>query len=380
MSSRIAKQSSSRKVLAVASLALAAGAAAVISWNETRIANAAVIEVAPEVRLVKAIRVEPRPVADPRTAVGDIRPRRESDLGFRVSGKLVWRGADVGDSVRKGQVLARLEDQDYRNRLLGAKADLASAEASAVEARASEKRIKTLLEKGYTTRANHDATVKNLRAAEARLESATASLAMARDQLAYTELLADFSGVVTDIKAEQGQIVNTGQVVVRLAEPQAKDAVFSIAEAVFGNGGDVGQLPDILVSLLSNPNVTAVGKLREIAPTADAATRTYQVKVALENPPAEMRFGASVSGRINLVTPPMVTLPGSALFDQDGSPAVWVVNAKSEVQLKPIVVDRYETDRVVVSSGLVKGDVVVTAGVNRLRERQLVRVQEGDFR
>ena len=200
---------------------------------------------------------------------------------------------------------------------------------------------------------------------------------MAQDQLAYTELRADFDGMVTDVKAEQGQIVSTGQMVIRLAQPHDKDAVFSIAEAAFGSGADVADLPDITVSLLSNPKVTAVGKLREIAPAADAATRTYQVKVTLEDPPAEMRFGASVSGRVNLVTAPVITLPGSALFDQDGGPAVWAIDANSAVRLKPITVARYETDRVIVSGGLESGDVVVTAGVNRLREKQKVRVDEG---
>ncbi|MDX8482364.1 hypothetical protein RFN28_28470 [Mesorhizobium sp. VK24D] len=111
---------------------------------------------------------------------------------------------------------------------------------------------------------------------------------------------------------------------------------------------------------------------------ADAATRTFQVKVSLENAPDEMRFGASVAGRAEMGGAPVMVLPGSALFDKDGKPAVWVVTASSAVELKPVTVDRYETDRVVVSEGLAKGDLVVTAGVNRLREHEKVRIVEGE--
>lgn len=362
-------------LVALSSAAIGAACLGFIAWQQTASAGAAAPAAEPEIKLVRAMTVSPRSIADERRAVGEIRPRRESDLGFRVSGKLAVRSVDVGASVKKGDVLARIEDQDYRNRLLSAKADKAAAEAVLVEAQASERRIKTLLDKGYTTRANHDATLKNLRSAEAKLDSAKVALAMAADQLAYTELHADFDGIVTAKAAESGQIVNTGQMIVRVADPAQKDAVFSIAEANFSQPAHAGAAPEITVSLLSNPELTVVGKLREIAPVADAATKTYQVKVALENPPEAMRFGASVSGRIEADNAPVVVLPGSALFDKDGKPAVWVVGAGSEVELKPIAVDRYEADRVIVAAGLAAGDVVVTAGVNRLRENQKVRFE-----
>jgi RND family efflux transporter MFP subunit len=135
-------------------------------------------------------------------------------------------------------------------------------------------------------------------------------------------------------------------------------------------------MPEIVVSLLSNPAVTAIGVVREVSPVAEASTRTFQVKVSLADAPAEMRFGSSVAGRLNAKSTPVVVLPGSALFDKGGKPAVWVVGAASEVELKPIAVARYEADRVIVSNGLAQGDVVVTAGVNRLRERQKVRIHQ----
>ncbi|RWX64037.1 efflux RND transporter periplasmic adaptor subunit [Mesorhizobium sp. M4B.F.Ca.ET.089.01.1.1] len=365
-----------RRLVAGSIAVLACGAAMV--WHGARSEASNAKPDAPETKLVKAVEVTPVANADVRTAIGEIRPRLESDLGFRVSGKLIERMAEIGSTVKKGEVLARIDDQDYRNRLLSAEADVAAAQAVLVEASAAEARIGALLAKGFTTRASYDATLKNLRSAEAKLKSANIAFQMAKDQLGYTELHADFDGIVTATGAEAGQSVNVGQMVARVADPNSRDAVFSIAEAAFANTPDTRRPPKVTVSLLSNPAITATGTVREIAPVADAATRTFQVKVSLENAPAEMRFGASVGGRAEIASAPVVVLPGSALFDKDGKPAVWVVTATSAVELRPVAVARYETDRVVVSDGLAKGDLVVTAGVNRLREHEKVRTAEGE--
>ncbi|MCT2579647.1 MULTISPECIES: efflux RND transporter periplasmic adaptor subunit [unclassified Mesorhizobium] len=365
-----------RRLVAGSIAVLACGGAMV--WHGARSEASNVKPAAAETKLVKAIAAVPMLSADTRIAIGEIRPRLESDLGFRVSGKLLERVAEIGSTVKKGEVLARIEDQDYRNRLASAEADVAAAQAVLVEAKAAEARIGALLGKGFTTRANYDATLKNLRSAQAKLKSANIAFEMAKDQLGYTELHAEFDGIVTATGAEAGQSVNVGQMVVRVADPESRDAVFSIAEAVFANAPDTKHPPKVTVSLLSNPAITAVGTIREIAPMADAATRTFQVKVSIENAPNEMRFGASVSGRAEMGGAPVMVLPGSALFDKDGKPAVWVVSASSAVELKPVTVARYETDRVVVSGGLAKGDLVVTAGVNRLREREKVRIVEGE--
>lgn len=332
---------------------------------------------AAEVRPVRTVTVDPKPIEEDRQAIGEIKPRQESDIGFRVAGKVVSRPVEVGVSVKKGDLLARLDEQDYANRVKSAEADVASAEAVLTEAQGAESRLRQLLATGTTTRANYDAALRNLRSGEAKLESARAALALAKDQLAYTDLLADFDGVVTAVAAEPGQIVAAGQMVVRLAPPGEKDAVFSVAESVL-RGRPPGDKPEIVVNLLSSPAITAEGVAREISPVADPATRTYQVKVTLRNPPEAMRFGASVLGRLKGTTAPVVVLPGSALFDKNGQPAVWVYQADSNaVALKPVVVSRFETDRVIIGEGLAKGDVVVTAGVNRLREGQKVRLAEG---
>ncbi|ASY60425.1 putative Co/Zn/Cd efflux system membrane fusion protein (plasmid) [Sinorhizobium sp. CCBAU 05631] len=367
--------------MVLSTLALCLASAGFVGWSNANSSDGNVVTTGNsdgrEVRIVRTLTVEPRAMPVRNSAVGEIRPQRESDFAFRLSGKLVSRTVEVGAKVRKGDVLARLDDQEYRNRLRSAKADQQAAEAAVVEARASEVRIRRLLEHGYTTRANHDAALKNLRSTVAKLEAMTAAFDMAKDQLAYTELRADFDGIITAVGAEEGQVVNVGQMVARIANPTNKDAVFSIAEAMFAAHPAERAGARITISLLSDPSVAVLGFVREVAPMADAATRTYQVKVALQNAPEAMRFGASVAGRVERPGDPVVTIPGSALFDLRGEPAVWVVGADDTVALKPIVVAHYEPDRVVVSDGLTKGDIVVTAGVNRLRDRQKVRI-EGD--
>jgi RND family efflux transporter MFP subunit len=330
-----------------------------------------------QVRPVRAIAVEPKPIEDDRQAVGEIRPRQESDLGFRVSGKVVSRVVDIGVSVKKGDLLARLDEQDLQNKLRSAEADLHSAQAVLIEATATEGRQSQLLKKGVTTHASYDAAVKNMRSAEASVASAKAAFDLAKDQLTYTELKADFDGLVTAIGAEPGQVVSIGQMIVRLAKPNEVEAVFNIAESAFRDHRP-GDRPEIIVTLLSSPGIRADGVVREVSPVADPTTRTYQVKVALHNPPIAMRYGASVLGRLKATTAPVVVLPGSALYDEAGKPAVWIYDAaSSSVKLRPVTLARIETDRVVISEGLTKGDIVVTAGVNRLREGENVRLLDG---
>src|SRR5262249_46019136 len=223
----------------------------------------------------------------------------------------------------------------------------------------------------------YEVALKNLRSAEAKSDAAKTAMEMAKDQLGYAELRADFDGIVTAVSAEPGQVVNVGQTVMRLARPEEKDVVFAIAESAFEQR-PTGERPEIVARLLSNPGIVAEGVVREISPVADPATRTYQVKATLQNPPEQMRFGASVVGRLKAPMQAVVTLPGSALFDRAGGPAVWLVDAAAgSIRLQAVTIARYETDRIIIASGLAKGDVVVTAGVNRLRENQKVRLAEG---
>jgi len=330
-----------------------------------------------DVRSARTVIVEPKRIDTDRRAVGEVKPRYESDLSFRVAGKVLVRRVDVGAIVRQGDTLATLDTQDFQNRLRSAEADVGSAEAELVETQGNEARKGKLLKDGFTPQATYDSALRNLRSAEAKLTSAKANLDLTRDQLRYTELTADFDGVITAVGAEPGQNVNAGQMVVKLARPTDKDAVFNIAETAFTGHHPTTEDAEVLVWPLSNPELKIEGIAREISPIADSTTRTYTVKVSLKNAPPQLRFGMSIGGRWKASSGPVVALPLSALVEQNGTPAVWVVDERSgSVALRPVTVARYETDMVVIADGLAKGDIVVTAGVNTLRQGQKVRVAE----
>ena len=291
----------------------------------------------PEVRPVRTVTVDPKPIDDDRQAVGEVRARYESDLGFRVSGKVVARLVDVGVSVKKGDVLARLDEQEYRNRLKSARGRHRRRARPCSRKRGAPRGACASCSPPAPPRAP-TTTPRSRTCAprEAKLDSAKAARDLAKDQLSYADLVAEFDGIVTAVGAEPGQVVNVGQMVVRLARPTDKDAVFAIAESAF-RGPPGAERPEVVVSLLSNPGISADGVVREISPVADPATRTYQVKVTLKDPPDQMRFGASVVGRLKVATAPVVVLPATALFDKAGQPAVWVVDAASgSVTLKPV--------------------------------------------
>ena len=331
-----------------------------------------------ESRLVRTLVVNPRPIGEDRQAIGEVKPRYESDLSFRVVGKVLSRLVDVGAWVKQGDTLATLDTQDYQNRLRSAEAEVSSAEAALVNAQATEARQAKLLKDGWTPKATYDNALQNLQVAEARLKVAKANLDLTRDQLNYTTLKAEFDGVITAVGAEAGQNVNAGQMVVKLARPDEKDGVFNIAETAFTDISNT-QL-EVIVWPLSNPELAVEGVVREISPVADPVTRTYTVKVTLKNPPAQLRFGMSIGGRLKGEAALAVALPLSALFEKNGSPAVWVLDQQSSsLTLRPITVARYDANTVIVAGGLSRGDIVVTAGVNTLTVGQKVRLAEANL-
>lgn len=329
------------------------------------------------VRSVRTVVIDAKPIEDDRQAIGEVKPRYESDLSFRVAGKVLTRLVEVGVTVRKGDTLATLDTQDFQNRLISAEADVSAAEAALVEAQGTETRKAKLLADGWTPQATYDTALRNLRSAQARLVAAKANLGLTRDQLHYTELKAEFDGVITAVGVEPGQNVAPGQMVVKLARPGDKDAVFSIAESAFTDQITSREPLVVTVWPLSKPELKIEGVVREISPVADSATRTYTVKITLKDPPPQLLFGMSIAGRLKRGLEPVVTIPLSALFDKNGSPAVWMFDqASGSVALRPVTVSRYETDTAVITDGLAKGDIVITAGINTLREGQKVRVAE----
>src|SRR5713101_3318364 len=196
----------------------------------------------------------------------------------------------------------------------------------------------------------------------------------ARDNLAYTDLKSDVAGSVTAKGAEPGEVVAAGRMILQVARQGGRDAVFNVPSQLIRQSP---KNPEVTVALSDDPTIVATGHVREVAPQADAATGTYVVKVALDNPPDAMRLGATIVGQVKVQSEPVIQLPGTALTQSEGKPAVWVVDPdKKTVSLVQVIVGHYDTSSAVVSRGLKDGDLVVTAGVQALRPGQEVRLLE----
>jgi membrane fusion protein, multidrug efflux system len=325
------------------------------------------------IRPVRTVTVELREEGERVSLTGEIQPRYQTDIGFRVNGKILQRPVDVGTQVTKGDLLARLDPQQYRQDLEVAKSEVAAAQAEVTRSQAQEYRQRELLKNGNTTQVSYDQALKTFRTAQAQLDATRAKQIQASENLSYTNLKADYDGVITAVGADAGQVVSAGQMVVRLARPGEREAVFNVAEGTFKSAP---KDPTVDVELVSNPEIKTIGKVRYVSPQADPETRTYTVRISLPDAPSQMRLGANVTGTVTLNQAQSVTIPGTALFQKDGKPAIWLVDKDGSVQLKPITVQRYQGDTVVVGNGLAQGDVVVTAGVQKLLPGQKVRVMQ----
>lgn len=323
-------------------------------------------------RPVRTIVIQREAASEAVTLTGQIRAKEQESLAFRLEGRMVERRVHVGDVVAAGQVLAELDPQAQQNALRTAEAALAAADAARTQASLTFSRLQELLKDGWTPRARFDEAQQALRTAQAQVDAAEAQARTARDQLGYATLVADAPGVVTAVGAEPGEVIHGGQMIVALALQGGRDAVFDVPEPLVRKGP---QDPDVEIALGDDPQVRAIGRVREVAPQADAATRTYSVKVGVVDPPEAMRLGATVTGRIRLAAPQGVEAPASALTQNSGRPAVWVVDPRaSTVALREVEILRYDPSTVVVSRGLQPGDTVVTAGVQTLRPGQKIRL------
>lgn len=314
------------------------------------------------------------------TYSGEIGARHETDLGFRVAGKLVERAVEVGDRTAPGDVLARLDPEDYGLQLMEAEAQLAAARAEMEKARADLKRYASLLKRKLVSEADYQDFRNAFNVATARERQAKASVAVARNQAAYTELKAGRDGIVTAVEAEQGQVVAAGQTVVRLALCCEKEAVISVPE---NRLDEMRGAEEVLTSLWAVPGSSYTGKVREISPGADPVTRTYRVRVSLPEAGEEVQFGMTASVRISRRLHDQVALlPATALYQQDGAPAVWILDPDTmTVALRPVTVAEYRQDGVLLSNGVAEGETIVAAGVHMLVAGQRVRLpDQGDRR
>jgi multidrug efflux system membrane fusion protein len=324
-----------------------------------------------------------RPVAAAATTSawfsGDVRARHESQLGFRVGGKISRRRVDVGARVQAGDVLVELDPADLGLELDAARAAVASAQADATLAQAERDRFAALLDRQLISASQFEAQDTGLAAAQARLQQAQAQLAVTRNQLGYARLSADRAGTVTSIQAEAGQVVAPGQVVATVAQDGDREVEIALPE---GQLGDYPTGTAAVVSLWSAPGTQLAGTLREVAPDADSASRSYRARVSIADPDGVVALGQTARVRFDRAgAAGRLAIPLTALHVRDDDPAVWLFDpGTGQVALRPVEVATYREDTVELAGGLEPAQWLVVAGVHRLHEGQVVRAIDADGR
>ena len=306
---------------------------------------------------------------------GTIEPRYETTLAFRSLGRIVALDADVGDRVEMGQELAHIDAETLEAGVRQAEAQLASARAQAQNARASHGRARALFEKDTVSTSDLETAEQLQTSAEAAVAQAKADLAKAQNALSYALLTAPFAGVITARSADVGQVVSAGETVMKLARVDVREAVVDIPSELVDT---VGIGTPFRVRLQIAPDIRAEGKVREVAPEADALTRTNRVRILLDNPPPAFRLGSLISARPEGAQAEVLMLPQAAILKADGAEFVWVVEEgavhRRKVETGPVL-----AGRITVRSGLKPGERVVVAGVHSLADGQQVSVS-GDER
>ena len=305
-----------------------------------------------------------------REFVGVVRARHETDLGFRVAGKMVSRVINVGDSVHVGDVVARLDPQDLKLQLESAEAEFAAATSSLQQAASDLERYTTLKTRGWTSIADFDRKKAAKDEAEGRLERAKRAVDLAHNQLDYSELKADDDGVITATLAEPGQVVAIGQPVVRLAHRGEKEAVVALPETWLTDA----RSSKATVQLWSVPGRNFTARLRELSPQADAMTRTYAARFTIDNPDDSVALGMTATVTLSHVADvPVARLPLAAILNRGTGPSVYVVDTSGALQLRPVKVASFTEDTALITSGVSSDDRIVKLGVQKLDAGETVR-------
>lgn len=344
----------------------------------TAVAGCARHEPPPEpVRPVQLAQVALGGTADNAVFAGEIKPRHETDLGFRIAGKLVARLVDVGARVRKGQPLARLDPTDVALQADAAKAQVASTQTEFEFAKAELERYENLFKQHFVSGSALDQKRNAMLSNKAKYEQAQAQLAVSRNQAGYATLSSEQDGVITAVNAEAGQVVTAGQSVFKLAREDEREVAISVPE---NRIGELAGGKPLAVVLWADPRKFYAARVREIAPAVDPVTRTFAVRVSVLEPDPAVQWGMTA----NVVlrgdgAPTSALLPLSSVYRQDGKPAVWIYDPQShQVALRAVTIGQYREDGVIVTSGVATGDWVVTAGVHKLQPGQVVRPWQAD--
>lgn len=296
---------------------------------------------------------------------GVIRSRTESDLGFRVGGKIVQRLVDPGQTVRRGQPLMRLDATDLQLAASASRDQLRAAEALANQAGAEEARQRRLLEAGAVSRSSYELALANARSAQAAAAAARSGASQAGNQAGYGVLLADADGVVTEVLAQPGQVIQAGAVVARLARAGSREAAVAVPET------QVTGLPRNGQAFLYGSDAPLSAQLREVAGVADPLTRTFDARFVLNR--SDLPLGATVTVELPRAATADLQVPLTALHDRGAGPGVWVVRS-DQVRFRPVRVARLGEEAASIEAGsLASGDRIVTLGAHLLREGQRVR-------
>ena len=341
------------------------------------IAGCAKHEAPPEtVRPVVLAQVVAGSGAETAVFAGEVKPRFESDLAFRIPGKIVARMVDSGARVSKGQMLARLDPADVGLQAQAAQAQVAAAQTEFDFARAEFQRYQTLLEQKFISASALDAKRNTMNSNRAKLEQAKANLAVTQNQAAYAMLVAPEDGVITAVTAEAGQVVGAGQVVMRHARETEREVAIAVPEARLA---ELTRAEQMLVVLVAEPNKAYRATVREIAPAVDPVTRTFAVRVSVADPAPALQWGMTANVVLAARGAQSASLlPSTSVYQTvDGKPAVWVFDpAASKVTLRPVTIAQYREDGIVIGSGLAAGEWIVATGANKLHEGQRVRPYE----
>lgn len=343
---------------ALLTMALMAGGCSKPTVNDPRLQP-------PRVEVVKAQAAG----SNSRTFTGIVEARVQSDLGFRVGGKILERSVNVGERVQKGQILMRLDSVDLKLSFAAQQANVEAVRAKHTQAKADETRFAGLVESGAASRQEYDNARAALDSSKAQLEAAAAQARVSNNSSEYAVLLADADGVIVRTLSEPGQVVAAGQTVIQLAHDGPREALINLPEVV---RPDLGTLAS---ARLYGQDKMYQARLRQLSDAADPASRTFEARYVLEGEAASAPLGSTVTATIltkqtsgNLC----VRVPVGAIYDRGNGPGVWIVNDKSEVKFRSVQITSIGQEEVVVSCGVQAGEKLVALGAHRLHEGQVV--------